>query len=804
LLALFLSGMVGPSTARAEGPPDLDFKSGIQPFLGRYCSRCHSAERTEGGINLEMFSTELGFHQHRDRAMEVVEALEHDVMPPEDAPRHPPADMSGEVASWIRWRLDHFDPDQFKHPGYVPSHRLTRTQYRNTIRDLIGTGMEVADDLPTDEASHGFDSTAETQDMSPAHFERYLEAAGYVLDRALPGESQAAAYEAEDLPYVLQFGKDGGDEQVDFPDEAPKSEVVAREHRIYHTGGIALSHEFPQTGLYEFRLRLWGAKAQDVKRGPEMELKIDAHTVGGIHIPTGGPERVENPSRRVVVRGGMRDIKFDMKGMGVNPQATDPLKRFNMVAIDSLEIIGPLRESEEKATEIRKRLLPLEPGTDLAPREAARRSLEIFTPRAFRRPVSAVEIDRLLQFYDLAREREGSFEDAMKLALKAVLASPNFLMHIEHEEESGEAYRLTPHELANRLSYFLWSSMPDEDLTAAALDGSLLKPEVLEAQTRRMLGDPKARSLAENFAPQWLALGSLFAVHRDGILHPNNLRERRYLLNEVVGFFDHLVREDRPILELIDSDYLIVNEWLAGHYGIAGVSGEEFRKVGLKGAEAEMRGGVLGMAGVHLSISHPRDTNPSGRGKWVLDALLGTPPPPPPPNIPELPKGGGEEKMTLRERMTRHRADPSCAGCHRKIDPIGFALENYDPNGVWRDQENGKPLDVSAEMPGGAKIEGPAGLRNFLVREKRDAFERNFAKRLLTYGLRRGLEFYDEGAIREVLHALEENDGRFSAAVVAIVKSHPFQYRQDPATLQADTGRPTVDPEEPPSTPEAP
>jgi len=795
--AIFCSG----SLAWGAPPTGIDFDEGVKPFLGLYCSRCHNSERTKGGINLEIFSAEIDFFRHLERAEEVIEALDHAVMPPEDAPRHPTPELAGKVADWIRWKLDHFDPEEFKHPGYLPSHRLTRTQYRNTIRDLVGVGTEVADDLPTDEASHGFDVIGETQDMSAAHFERYLDAAGYVLDRAFPQEARTSRYEAEELPYVRQFGKDGEDEKVAFPDGADEHDITASEHLIYHTGGIALSHEFPQTGLYEFRLRVWGDRAEGAQRGPSLELKLDAHTVANIGMPSQGPDRSESPSVRVVVRGGMRDIKLDMKGMGVNPAAEDAAKRFNVAAIDFIEIVGPLTGSTEASADVRRRVIAVEPTDELPAREAARRSLAAFSERAFRRPVIDAEVERLMKFYDGASSRGASFDQAMKLALRAVLSSPNFLMHTEHEEATDEHYRLNAFELANRLSYFLWSSMPDEELSAAAADGSLLEPAKLEAQARRMLKDPKSLSLGENFAPQWLALGSLFAVHRDGKLHPNNLGERRFLHQEVVLFFDHLVREDRPIHELLDADYVIVNEWLAGHYEIPGVEGREFRKVMLNGETARRRGGVLGMAGVHLAISHPHDTNPPGRGKWVLDTLLGTPPPPPPPNVPELPKTGSKD-MTLRERMTLHREDPNCAGCHRKIDPIGFALENYDQNGAWRDQENGKPLNVSGEMPGGAMIEGPAELRRFLLTEKREAFERNFSKRLLTYALRRGVEFYDEGAIREIISSLHENDARFSSAVIAIVQSFPFQYRQDPLKQTADlepVGHPPA--ENPPTTP---
>ena len=792
--SLLHKSLVGVATAfwlvlslvsRAASEPKLDFAKDARPFLDVYCAKCHNAEKSKGGINLDIFKDETSLYRHRARVEEVIEQLSITNMPPEDA-KQPDAALRRNVTDWLRWKLDHFEPNRFRNPGYMPSHRLTRTQYRNTIRDLVGTGMEVAEDLPTDEATFGFDQIGDVQEVSSVHLEKYLQSAAYVLDRVFVPPAKNWSFDPRKLAYVRQFGLSGDDEKVDFPVGAPEHEVTTNAHLLFHTGGVTFSHEFPHTGLYRFKVRLWGDKAEDAKRGPSLKLKLDAHRVGETGVPTQGAARIEEPVIKAVVRAGRHDIKLEMEGMGVATNATDMARRFNQVGLMSIEVIGPVVENEAKAKEILDNLLVVRPGPDIKPKDAARKIVATFAGKAFRRPLDRDEIERLLGFFDRASKRGDTFEDAIKLTLKAVLVSPDFLFHIEHDRSTREPYRVTDFELANRLAYFLWSSMPDAELMRVAANGTLHEPTVLEAQTRRMLKDAKSRALADNFAPQWLGLGSLFAVHRDGKFHPNNLREREDLREEVVSSFDHLVREDRPITELLEADYAFVNEALAKHYGLPEVKGREFRKVALTGDAAKRRGGVLGMAAVHLAVSHPKDTNPSGRGKWVLDVLLGTPPPPPPPNVPQLPKEEKDgPKIPLRARLSQHRSDPNCAGCHAKIDPIGFALENYDNVGQWREEEAGKPLDVSGQMPGGRTINGPDELRKFLLTEKRALFRHNLTERLLTFALRRGLEFYDEGPVREIVLSVDREQDKVSALIVGVVKSFPFQFRQNPQMTSA-------------------
>ncbi|HTU23512.1 MAG TPA: DUF1592 domain-containing protein [Gemmataceae bacterium] len=423
------------------------------------------------------------------------------------------------------------------------------------------------------------------------------------------------------------------------------------------------------------------------------------------------------------------------------------------------------------------------PGNDLPAREAARRILTRFVRRAYRRPLRDGEIDRLLRLFDRAEAGSDRFEDALRLPLRAVLVSPHFLFRIEEDRAppgSVQNYRVSDHELAVRLSYFLWSSLPDFELARLADEGKLSDPEVRERQVRRMLADPKAHALTENFAAQWLQIRKLPEARPSTEFFPTftpQLRQAMY--DEAATFFDKLRAEDRSLFELLDADYTYVNEELAKHYGLAAVKGRELRRVELK--PGDHRGGVLGMGAMLALTSHTSRTSPTLRGKWVLEVIFGTPPDPPPPDagmLKEEHKPGAEPK-TFREQMALHARRASCAACHKKIDPLGFALEDFDAVGRWRETAGGRPVDNAAQLLGGEKFAGFAGLKRIVLRRK-DDFARNFVERLMTYALGRELGYDDECAIREALAVLKKNDYRFSALVLGVVNSFPFQYRRNP------------------------
>lgn len=429
------------------------------------------------------------------------------------------------------------------------------------------------------------------------------------------------------------------------------------------------------------------------------------------------------------------------------------------------------------------RLFVARPGDDVPKRDAARWAVERFATRAFRRPVSADETDRYLALFDAADARGDAFEPAVKLALRAVLVSPAFLFRIEEDRESAGPYEVGQYELASRLSYFLWSSMPDDELLRLAAQQRLHDPAVLDGQVRRMLADPKSRAMAESFGAQWLGVRSLETVVRpDRRTFPEytpTLRDA--MVAEAVLVVDSVFRDDASLLKLIDADYTFVNEELARLYGLPDVTGPEMRRVALPNAN---RGGVLSLAGVLTATSYPRRTSPVLRGRWVLDDVLGVPPPPPPPDVLQLPedaKGDDGKPLTLRQRLEKHRADPTCAGCHARMDPIGFGLENFDAIGRWRDTEAGAPVDAAGVLVSGESFNGPAELKKVIATAKREQFVRHLTEKLLAYALGRGIEYYDEAAVTQIVDALAKSDYRSTVLVAEIVKSYPFRYRGNDA-----------------------
>lgn len=426
------------------------------------------------------------------------------------------------------------------------------------------------------------------------------------------------------------------------------------------------------------------------------------------------------------------------------------------------------------------RYLIARPGPTVTSDEAAWRCLAAFARRAFRRPVEEGEVDRLMRLFHHAEARGDGFEASVRLALRAALVSPSFLYLVERDRHDANGpYPVSDHELACRLSYFLWASMPDTELSDLADAGRLHDPEVLERQVRRMLADGKSRALAEDFAGQWLRVGNLAELaDPDRRLFPEFTTELRdAMTEEAIAFVHAILRDDRSVLELLDSDYTYLNERLAKHYGIEGVSGPEFRRVPLKDRN---RGGVLGMAAVLTLTSYPRRTSPVLRGKWVLEELLGTPPPPPPPMVKALPADDRvRDGMTFRQRLELHRKDANCASCHARLDPLGFGLENYDVLGRWRDEIKGEPVDASGKLTTGEDFTGPAALRAILAGSKRELFVRNLVERMLSYAVRRGVEYYDLPTIKQIMAELEAGENRGTALIVAVVRSVPFQYRRN-------------------------
>jgi hypothetical protein len=740
-----------PLAARAAEPGAADkdaaaaletFRGQIEPLFAQYCKKCHSGEKPEGEFRLDDYLARAAID--RDRAVweKIATRLRDGEMPPEDAPQ-PAAAERGQIISWIDGKLAPHDAGGTRDPGRVTMRRLNRVEYDNTIRDLVGVDFHPADDFPSDDVGYGFDNIGDVLTLPTILLEKYLAAAEKVAERAL------------------------GTEQVNLvTGEISGGQIVAGGKRLLsHRLEVRTPVQMFGTGTYLFRVRAYGQQAGD--EPAKMSLYLDKTLVRRFDV------RAEESSPQVyegwlTTRGGRHAFSIVFENdyyIAEGPQAGDR----NLV-IDNLELMGPYPASFQK-------IIPRE-HTPEDKMQLAREIVVELTSRAFRRPATTAEVERVLKLVELANSEGENFNVAIGLALQAILVSPHFLFRVEADaapNDSAQVRELNDYELATRLAYFLWSSMPDDELFAEARLGKLRAGEQLERHARRMLADPKAQALVENFAGQWLQLRSLVNIAPDRERYPDfDEALRRAMRQETELFFAAILREDRSVLDFLDGDFTFVNERLARHYGIEGVQGEDFRRVTLDPAQ---RGGVLTQASVLAVTSNPTRTSPVKRGKWVLENLLGTPPPPPPAEVPELKEGDAELTGSLRERMEQHRAKADCAVCHNRMDPLGFGLENYDAIGAWRTKDGTFEIDSSGELPGGQSFAGPRELKAIL-RARQDEFVRCLAEKMLTYALGRGVEYSDRAAVDEIAAAMKRHDYKFSSLVLAIVESDAFTKRR--------------------------
>jgi len=754
---------VAPPTSSDPGD-EATFRTRVVPFLQKYCHACHSGEKAKGGLTLDAYLNLDHARKDRKNWSAVRQVVATGEMPPRGKPQ-PTAAEKEFLLDWIENALTRVDCGATapRDPGRVTIRRLNRAEYNNTIRDLCGVDFKPAEDFPADDVGYGFDNIGDVLSFQPILLEKYMAAADKVLKAALPVrepvKSFNASYRASNpslraLPRTAK--KDTRPVQIVFNSEG---------------SAFIEKHEFPVEGDYVIRFRGWGSNVGN--EFPRVVVRLDGKEIKTftVEAPANKPQVYEVRTR--VTGGGHRvSVAF------VNEFEDKTSNRYREFGLDYLDIEGPFDPVLPPEPHSVRLLLVARPGPNAPPTEvraAAERVLTTFATRAYRRPVKPEETARLLKLFDLASSKGERFEEALRLPMKAVLVSPHFLYRVEEDPQNPEQVRtIGEFELATRLSYFLWSSMPDAELFRLAERGELRKPGVLEAQVRRMLRDPKAVALAENFAAQWLQLGLLKPLAPDKGYFPNwDEGLKAAMAGEAIAYFEYVVRNDRSILEFIDSDYTFVNGRLARHYGIDGVTGPEFVKV--KWTDGR-RGGVVTMASTLTLTSNPTRTSPVKRGKWILENILGTPPPPPAPDVPELPPTG-QLKGTLRQQMEQHRANPSCANCHAKLDPLGFGLENFDAIGAWRDRDNRQPIDASGVLPGGERFNGPAELRKVLL-GKADQFRRCFAEKLLTFALGRGLEYYDKCALDEIVAYGKANNDTFSSLVLAIARSDPFQKRK--------------------------
>jgi Protein of unknown function (DUF1592)/Protein of unknown function (DUF1588)/Protein of unknown function (DUF1587)/Protein of unknown function (DUF1585)/Protein of unknown function (DUF1595)/Cytochrome C oxidase, cbb3-type, subunit III len=751
--------------------------------LNQYCVTCHNDKLRTGGLSLEAADLK-DIPPAAETWEKVIRKLRVGAMPPQGMPR-PAAPVLDGLAAYLETALDRASTAH-PNPGRASMHRLNRAEYANAIRDLLALDIDTTQLLPPDDESSGFGNIADVLKVSPSLLERYL-SASWNISRLAIGDSRivpsTATYRAR--PDLSQ------DQHIDgLP--------------LGTRGGILVRHNFPLDGEYVIKVRLW-RNTFDLLRGMEDPHQIEISLDGGrlALVTVGGHDdfvqMAQNPgvfgadldqrlTVRVPVKAGMREISAATI-LRSHALRDDLIKPFLRTTVDGLDITGdpsvdrvtvegPFNESGSGDTAPRGRIFTCRPGNSQEELPCARKIFLTLAQRAYRRPATDSDLETLLSFYQRRRNQNGSFEAGIESALEYILASPEFLFRFEPDPAgvaADSAYAVSDVALASRLSFFLWSSPPDDELLKLAAQKRLHEPAVLDQQARRMLADARSGALIVNFAEQWLFLRNLKSAAPNLDTFPDfddNLRQA--MKRETELFFDSIVREDRNVLDLLRADYTFVNERLARHYGIPGVYGSQFRRVPVTD---EARRGLLGQASILTVTSYAARTSPVQRGKWILTNILGSPPLPPPPNVPELKENGEDGKPhSLRERMEAHRANPVCAGCHKVMDPIGFALENFDAVGHWRTSDEGARIDPSGTLFNGARVDGPAALRQMLLRRP-EVFVGVMTEKLLTYALGRGLEYYDMPAVRRIVRGASARDFRFSSLVLGVIHSAPFQMK---------------------------
>ena len=746
-----------PEPGGSPAQQRIGFERDVLPILTDYCFGCHANGKKKGDVALDAYKTEASVFQDRKVWEKILHNLNSHTMPPENK-RQPTLGERDRVVRWIEvsvFKCDCNHPD----PGRVTLRRLNRAEYNNTIRDLVGVDFQPAEDFPADDVGYGFDNIGDVLSMPPILMEKYLAAAEQILRKAI-------------LTEISTNGPVSRFNAADLQTTAP-GEVYGKGGRsLDREGEIYTSFQFPADGWYLLRARAFGQQAGPEPARLEFRLedkKIQVMDVAAVEDSPGIYEV------RLRVEAGFKKVSAAYINNYLNPKDPDPGNRDRNLIIESLEVVGPAGPSTPPETH--RRIFVRQPAQG-GGREEAQAIIANFAKRAYRRPVTAEEVDRLVQLTELARREGDNFEQGIKLALQAMLLSPHFLFRGELQPEPNNPQSIHPineYALASRLSYFLWSSLPDDELFAQAERKTLRKN--LEAQVKRMLKNEKSRALVDNFASQWLQTRNLDLVTPDKGAFPSfDDALRTAMRRETELFFEAVLRQDRSVQDFIDGDYTFLNERLARHYGISGISGPEFRRVSLQGTP---RGGVITHASVLTITSNPTRTSPVKRGKWVLENLLGTPPPPPPPDVPELKEG--QDVMltgTLRQRVEQHRANPVCAGCHARMDPIGFGFENFDGIGAWRDKDGQFDIDPAGQLVSGESFHGPEELRAVLLKSKRSEFVRCLSEKMLTYALGRGLEYYDKCAVDQITKGLRKTNYRFSSLILEVVKSTPFQMRR--------------------------
>ncbi len=777
--ALIAGGLVvvGGAFAQQTSP------SPQHALINQYCVTCHNERAKTGGLILDKIDIDHA-GEHAEVWEKVVRKLRGGMMPPQGMPRPEQAKIDG-LITWLETSLDQAEaahPD----PGRAALHRLNRTEYANAIRDLLGLKVDVSALLPADDESNGFDNIAEVLRVSPSLLEAYLAASREVSALALGDPKIGTISQSIQVP----------------PDLAQSEHIEGLP--LGTRGGILIHHNFPLDADYEFNvflLRNIVGYLTGLEFPHQLEVSIDGERV--FLAPVGGEEDLKLVDTNLALAGDTLDARLRTKvHVKAGPhdvavaflrrdsaESDEPLQPFTrdldlqnmngIPLIDHVQITGPLNAQGPGDTPSRRRIFVCTPAGSKDEVACANRILSTLARRAYRRPVTDADMETLLSFYQTGRNQGGNFEAGIENALRLILASPKFLFRYEQDPArvaAGSVYHVSDLDLASRLSFFLWSSIPDDELLNVAAQGKLKDPAVLDRQVRRMLADPKAEALVNNFAEQWLFLRNVQSVAPDEATFPNfddNLRQS--FRRETELFFESVVREDRDVMDLITADYTFVNERLAKHYGIPNIYGSQFRRVTQTNAA---RRGLLGQGSILSVTSYPTRTSPVLRGKWIMENLMGTPPPAPPPNVPPLKdQAQGGKVLSIRQLMEEHRKNAPCSTCHKVMDPLGFALESFNAVGEYRTKDASGPIDASGQLADGTKIDGVVGLREALLKHP-EYFVGTLTEKMLTYALGRPLEYYDMPVVRGIVQSAAHSDYRFSSLIMGIVKSEPFEMKK--------------------------
>ncbi len=777
-------------------------------FVQKKCVACHNANVTSGGVNLAGHQDSSTFTEHREIWQRATAKMKSGEMPPPGVSKPAPEDVKA-VTSWLESEFARQDAAIKPDTGAVAARRLNRTEYNNSIRDLLGIDLHASDNFPQDQAAFGFDNISDALNLSSVLLEKYADAAELSVRTALFGPARqkpAVTHYPMAIRLNVLRGKSSTLDLTNY-------DLTGLSSR--HAGHAV--HRFPVDGIYSFRLVLNGHRPNQsmpaqiglwvdskLVQQAEMDatdlegqlLDFRVKVAAGEHLISAsylkefhglppsynGPEPSTRPPGALInPRGKLSPADIEtLRKLGTKIK-TDAIETRIDHRFEAIDIGGPFEQNPAPSPESIRRVFVCNQQTAAC----AKRIVAEFAHRAFRRPLQANEADRYFGLYALAHKQGDSFNDAVATALEGVLVSPYYLFRIERDVapvgsmKAAAAIPVSDYELASRLSYFLWSSIPDSELLRLAGQHRLHVPAVQEAQVRRMLQDEKARALVDNFAGQWLQFRNIYVVRPDAGKFPDFDESLRYSMRrETELFLENVIRKDGHVLELLSADYSFLNERLARFYGVPGVSGPEFRRVDMSGSQRG--GGVLAHGSILTISSYSTRTSPVVRGKWILENFLNAPPPPPPPSVPALDDSKVGESASLRTQMEAHRAQPQCASCHAKMDPLGFGLENLNAIGQWREKDGQIPVDASGKLPDGRTFQGPKELKTLMLGD-REAFFGALSEKMLIYALGRGMERYDRQALRQIQASLLKDD-RFSTLVLGIVNSLPFQMKHAPET----------------------